>query len=375
MAPDTHFDRPALSVTQFVRLIDEALVAFDGALVEGEIAEYKVIHQKWVTFQLRDEHSSVGCFMPIWQLRVELEDGMAVRAVGRPRLRDKGFFSFVLESVAPTGEGSLKRAFELLKKKLSDEGLFTAERKRSLPRFPQHIVLITSRDAAAYSDFLKVLRGRQGGLLISFIHTHVQGEDAPRQLIAALELANTDLRGVDAIVLVRGGGSLEDLMAFNDERVVRAVAASRAPIMVGVGHERDVTLAELAADVRASTPSNAAEILVRSREELLLEIQQLRQQLAYRVRDKLTECRSTAKRLVDLLRGHVRTMKLGLLQQVRILRSLSPEHTLRRGYSITQRADGTVVKRAREVAAGQSLTIRLAEGSVGVAVQRPPEYT
>ncbi|PIT98468.1 MAG: exodeoxyribonuclease VII large subunit [Candidatus Andersenbacteria bacterium CG10_big_fil_rev_8_21_14_0_10_54_11] len=357
-------DRPALTVTQFVRLIDEALVAFDGADVEGEVAEYRVIHGKWVTFTLKDERSAVGCFMPVWQLKVQLEDGMTVRAVGRPRLRDKGFFSFVLEAVTPLGEGSLKRAFELLKKQLADEGLFAADRKRPLPRFPQHVALITSRDAAAYADFLKVLQHRQGGLTVSFLHTQVQGEDAPRQLLAALEAANTQLQEVDAIVLIRGGGSLEDLQAFNDEQVVRAVASSRMPIVVGVGHERDVCLAELAADVRASTPSNAAELLVRSREELALEIRHMRTQLVYRVRDRLTAGRATSKRLVDILRGQVRGLQQGLAQLVRILRSLSPEQTLRRGYSITRKADGSILTRAADAAEGDEITTRLANGSL-----------
>ena len=221
-------------------------------------------------FTLKDKESNVRCFMTVWDLKAEIEDGMMVKVSGRPTLTQKWGFSFNLKSVQPAGEGALRRAFVLLQKKLTAEGVFSIERKRSLPRFPQHIALITSREAAAYSDFIKVLNARVGGLKISFIHTQVQGEKAPQQIIEALEAANTGLTDLDVIVLARGGGSLEDLQAFNDEMVVRAVAASRTPTIVGVGHERDVTLAELAADVRASTPSNAAELLVQSREIMML---------------------------------------------------------------------------------------------------------
>lgn len=359
-----------LTVTQFVRFIDEALAAYDGVAVEGEVAEFKIIHDKWVTFQLKDATSTIGCFMTVWQYKTQVEDGMMVRAVGRPRLRDKGFFSFVVESMQPTGEGALKRAFELLKAKLEAEGLFAVERKRHLPRFPQHLALITSRDAAAYSDFLKVLQARTGGLTISFIHSQVQGEDAPRQLLTALAFANTRLKDIDAIVMVRGGGSLEDLMAFNDEAVVRAAAASRVPIIVGVGHERDITLAELAADVRASTPSNAAEILVRSRQEIASDMAHMRQALRFRMQDAITQHRAVVRRIVDLLRGHVRTMAAHVQQFTRVLTSLSPLQVLQRGYSITRRQDGRVITAASQVTVGERLVTQVAAGSVySVAVE------
>ncbi|MEK7500415.1 MAG: exodeoxyribonuclease VII large subunit, partial [Patescibacteria group bacterium] len=158
--------------------------------------------------------------------------------------------------------------------------------------FPEHIAFITSRDAAAYNDFLKVLAARQGGLHISFIHTQVQGVDAPDQIIAALSIANTELTNLDAIILVRGGGSAEDLMAFNDEQVVRAVASSRTPIIVAIGHERDVCLAELVADVRASTPSNAAELLVKHKEEIALDISRLSSSLSRVISDRIAKKQS-----------------------------------------------------------------------------------
>ena len=352
----------ALSVSQFVELINVTLSELEDITVEGEVGEYKVIHNKWVTFQLKDERSNVGCFMPVWELRTAVEDGMLVRVVGQPKLRDKGFFSFVLRAVQPAGEGALKRAFELLRMKLSEEGLFAAERKRPLPQFPQHVALITSRDAAAYSDFLKILKGRIGGLTISFIHTQVQGEDAPAQLIRALEQANTDLKDLDAIVMVRGGGSLEDLQAFNDEHVVRAVAASRTPTIIGIGHERDVTLAELAADVRASTPSNAAELLVRSRQELFLQLSGWQNFLSNRVQEHLQRQRHFIEHGVSVLKGQMRATMQHVAQLVRMLKSLSPEETLKRGYSITQTVEGTVLKETNQVKVKQRIKTRLWKG-------------
>lgn len=362
-----------LSVSQLVDVINTALTPLETVTVEGEVDEFKILQGKWVTFKIRDELSSIGCFMPVWQYRTQVEDGMKVRVQGRPTLRNKGFFSFVLTTLQPAGEGALKRAFELLKTKLTKEGLFAAERKRFLPRFPEHIVLITSRDAAAYSDFIKVLTARQGGLSVSFLHTQVQGEPAVPQILQALEFANKELSKVDALVLVRGGGSLEDLHAFNDERVVRAVAASRIPTIVGIGHERDVSLAELAADVRASTPSNAAELLVASREELAATLQGMLDRLRHRI---LSATLARKNSIIILRQSLITRWRETLAQRQRtvqdmqrLLVSLSPQATLKRGYSITRTAEGKVVCSTKQVVAGDLLTITVADGSIKTSSQ------
>ncbi len=407
---------PALTVSQFVELINTAFDSLGDITVQGEVSDYKVVHNKWVTFSLKDEESTLPCFMTIWQLNTQIEDGMLVRISGQPRLRNKGFFSFVVQQVTPAGEGALKRAFELLQQKLATEGLFASERKRSLPRFPQHIALITSREAAAYSDFIKVLQGRIGGLQISFIHTQVQGQDAPQQIIEALSTANTQLENVDVIVLVRGGGSLEDLQAFNDETVVRAVAASRTPIIVGVGHERDITLAELAADVRASTPSNAAELLVLSRQEIIQSLASFRDRLSLAIRNTQQEYEQVVARSMHILRNRLLTTRgyldktissldvwgkhlrsaieqrsqmlshiqhqillqmkstvtiqsQSLTQLQRYMRSLSPEQTLHRGYSITRIKNGKVVKTAADITSGDIVETTLSQGSFTSTVQ------
>lgn len=400
-----------LTVSQLVEAVNTLLTPLADVTVEGEIAEFKIIHQKWVTFQLKDEQSSIGCFMPVWQFRAAVEDGMMVRVQGQPTLRAKGFFSFVLTRIEPVGEGALKRAFELLQTKLQTEGLFAADRKRPLPRFPQHIALITSRDAAAYSDFIKVLQARHGGLQVSFIHTQVQGDPAPPQIIRALEYANTKLPNLDVIVLVRGGGSLSDLHAFNDEAVVRAVAASRTPTIVGIGHERDVTLAELAADRRASTPSNAAEILVHSRAELSATLDHLHHRLRQTIADTITTYTHQLTRHTTILIDRIRHPQAAVTQRIqqlqlqgqrlrhatvlqtqrvntaqhslsdrwqqqlhhrhttlhqmtRLLRTLSPRTTLQRGYSITRRADGTLITRPDQLTAGDTLQTEVAAGQI-----------
>ncbi|MDP3997480.1 MAG: exodeoxyribonuclease VII large subunit [Candidatus Andersenbacteria bacterium] len=375
-----------LSVSQLVEAVNNTLQSLAGLTVEGEVEQFKIIHNKWVIFSLKDEESSVGCFMPIWDFKAQVEDGMLVRVKGRPALRNKGFFSFVLSDVQPAGEGALKRAFELLKQKLATEGLFAPERKRLLPRHPQRIALVTSQEAAAYNDFLKVLAARFGGLDIYFLHTQVQGEDAPRQIIAALEYANTNLKDLDVLVLVRGGGSLEDLHAFNDESVVRAVAASRTPTVVGIGHERDVCLAELAADVRASTPSNAAELAVRSREEVASAIINMTEYMRGKVLMDLREKSQSVDRQVAVLKNltagfrqqteawverlqeifgvAVGDKQQALLQTTRLLASLSPANILRRGFSITKNEAGDIVKSALQLPAGAVITSQLARGEI-----------
>ena len=359
----------ALSVSQFIEVLNATLDSLGDVEVEGEVQDYKLIQNKWVVFQLMDEKANVGCFMPKWDLKIQIEDGMMVKVVGQPRLRDKGFFSFVLSSVKASGEGSLKRAFELLKKKLEQEGIFATERKRPLPRFPEHIALITSRDAAAYSDFIKVLKGRVGGLTISFIHTQVQGEDAPTLIISALEKANTELENLDAIVLIRGGGSLEDLMAFNDEVVVRAVAGSRTPIIVGIGHERDVTLAEMAADVRASTPSNSAELLVRSREEIVAQLSNSKISLSHQMQRALTDRQHNVEHAVSVMRARVAATISHVQNLVRTLQALSPTEILKRGYSITKTAAGKIVKDAKDVKSGSDIRTRFYKGRVTSTVR------
>ncbi len=263
-------NEPILSVSEFIEYIN-LVVGHKSVKVEGEISGYKVSQGKWAFFDLKDSDSVVSCFCLLYTLRMQIEDGMQVCVSGKPRVYSKsGRFSIFVDSVQLRGEGALKRAFELTKKKLEKEGLFAPERKRSLPVFPKKIGIVTSRESAAYSDFMRILTARWGGMDVYLYHVQVQGESAISEIVSAFEWFNDHAlnHGIEAIALIRGGGSLEDLISFNSEPVVRAVFGSGIPVVCGVGHERDESLADYAADVRAATPTHAASIIVPDKQEI-----------------------------------------------------------------------------------------------------------
>lgn len=324
-------------------LIDHCNFALDrefgSVLVEGEVASFKVNQGKWVFFDLKDADgvSTLSCFLPLSSFGVALSDGLKVRLRARPSLTKKGRFSLTVRSILPVGEGSIKKTFELLKRKLTAEGLFDPARKRPLPTPLSRLGVISSTAAAGYRDFLKILDNRWGGLQLFTVNTQVQGLNAADQIIAALNLLN-QRSDLDAIVIIRGGGSADDLAVFNDERLVRAIAASRLPVVTGIGHEVDETLADLAADLRASTPSNAAERLTPDRQAVR---QQLTRTLAYLPERILTAIdqahRATSQSLLSAQQAI--TSQLALLSQRltdlrRLLASLNPEQVLRQGYAI-----------------------------------------
>ena len=324
-------------------LIDHCNFTLDrelgSVLVEGEVASFKINQGKWVFFDLKDADgvSTLSCFLPLSSLGVALSDGLKVRLRARPSLTKKGRFSLTVRSILPVGEGSIKKTFELLKRKLTAEGLFDPARKRPLPTPLSRLGVISSTAAAGYRDFLKILDNRWGGLQLFTVNTQVQGLSAADQIIAALNLLN-QRSDLDAIVIIRGGGSADDLAVFNDERLVRAIAASRLPVVTGIGHEVDETLADLAADLRASTPSNAAERLTPDRQAVR---QQLTRTLAY-LPERILTAIDQAHRTTDqslLSAQQAITSQLALLSQRladlrRLLASLNPEQVLRQGYAI-----------------------------------------
>ena len=263
---------PIFSVSDFVAVVNQTLdFAYPMVEVEGEVSEFKVNQGKFVFFNIKDAGSSVGCFMTVWQMRVPIEDGMKVIVSATLNITKWGKFSLTIKAIRPSGEGALKKSFELLKAKLDGEGLFAVERKRQLPRIPQHIAVISSVQAAGYADFIKILGDRWGGVKIDVAHTLVQGADAPDQIIQAIKYFNQLEVLPEVLVIVRGGGSADDLAAFNDELLVGEIASSRIPTLIGVGHEVDESLADMVADVRAATPSNAAQILVPDKNEIIRE--------------------------------------------------------------------------------------------------------
>lgn len=329
------------SVSDFIATVNQTLeYAYPSVEIEGEVASFKVNQNKFVFFDLKDAGGSVGCFMTVWQLRVPIEDGMKVIVTAMPKLTPWGKFSLTVRAVRPSGEGSLKKSFELLKAKLDKEGLFAPERKRPLPYLPGSIAVIASTQSAGYADFTKILNDRWGGLEINVAHVQVQGADAPDQIIQALRYFNAREVLPEVIVLIRGGGSADDLSSFNDEQLVREIAASRVPTLVGVGHEVDVSLADMVADVRAATPSNAAQILVPNREDIIRSVRQKLSMLLPRTEQAIEQRRSEVKRIfalsitaIDAQHGRQAERLAGIR---RTLAEYNPSKVLARGYALVR---------------------------------------
>lgn len=403
-----------LSVSEFVEYINIA-IGQRKVSIEGEISGYHLNQGKWVFFDLKDEDSKIGCFAASWNLRASLEDGMQVVVHGTPRVYGKsGKFSIMVDSIELRGEGALRRAFELTKKKLEAEGLFDIARKRPLPEFPEKIGIIASRESAAYTDFMRIVNQRWGGVELYLYHVHVQGEQAVSDIIKAFEWFNTVgfQEGVQSIALIRGGGSLEDLQAFNSEGVARAVFGSRIPTVCGVGHERDESLADYAADVRAATPTHAASLIVPDRAEISDTLSaytaSLSRSLEYALEWHAHGIQSHLSALTSSLHGH--TMRFGQLQSSllradeqirhststlreactvkaarlndmiqniteqknattaffeRSLAHVNPLTVLKRGYTITRKA-GSVVPRAKGLQSHETLSIQFADGTIDV---------
>ena len=331
-------EAPRFTPTTLIAAMNQTLeYAYEGALLVGEVASYKVNQGKWVFFDLKDEESSISCFMSIYQLRVPLEDGMKIVVRGVPKVTKWGKFSFTVSAIKPVGDGSIKKAFELLKKKLSDEGLFAPEKKRELPKDLTKLGVISSTGAAGYADFVKILNARWGGIHVQVAHTQVQGMDAPDQIIRALKYFN-ERSEVQVIAILRGGGSADDLSCFNDEELVRAIAASKIPVITGIGHEVDESLADLAADVRASTPSNAAEMLTPDREAVGYTVDMSVSRAESIIYNKIDAALERVDQPFDNIRRFIK-QKIDfyhnmLFQKVKILEALNPEKVLRQGYAI-----------------------------------------
>lgn len=384
----------ALSVTEFLRGVNDVLTGVP-AFVEGELSGFAIRQERWAFFSLKDERAVVECFMPAWKIRHEVADGMLVRVAGVSQVYAKsGRFRIVVEALEPVGEGSLKRAFELLKQKLEHEGFFAPGRKRQIPRFPETMGLIASTESAAYTDFLRILGNRWGGVRVLVQDVAVQGASAVEDIARAfarwrsVEHPPAPRSGrahakPELLVVVRGGGSLEDLQAFNSEAVARAIFASPIPVVVGVGHERDVTIADLVADQRASTPSNAAELVVPDRRDVANEIHAMVEQSEGVLRLAVARARTGIERFIGLgvsfarsrsahvaaaaasmaarIQLTVRAGVNGVVAMERLIASQHPDRLLARGYSMTF-AHGKIVRDARAVASGDVLRTRLGQG-------------
>ena len=328
------------SVSDFQAVCNQILeTAFTGVVVEGEVSSFKINQNKFVFFDSKDEQSSVGCFMMAFALRFPIEDGMRVRVRAVPKLTNWGKFSLTVQAIAPVGEGSIKKSLEMLKKKLKAEGLFDKAKKRPLPDIIQKIGVISSTQAAGYADFCKILNERWGGLTVLTAHTQVQGMTAADQIIKALKYFN-EHGEVDVIAVIRGGGSADDLAVFNDEALVRAIAASKIPVITGIGHEIDESLCDLAADVVASTLSNAAQMLTRDRREIAenirADIKRINNLLNTKIEEITEVNRIEIARVGQEIVRKIELSKQDVLAQCKILEQLNPERVLERGYALVK---------------------------------------
>ena len=330
---------PVFSVSDFIAVVNQTFeYAYPAVEIEGEVASFKINQSKFVFFDIKDSGGSIGCFMTVWQMRVPIEDGMKIIISAVPKLTQWGKFSLTVKSIRPSGEGALKKSFELLKAKLGQEGLFAAERKRLLPRIPTHIAVVSSAQAAGYADFIKILNDRWGGVRVDVAHVQVQGSGAPDQIIGAINYFNQQEILPEALVIIRGGGSADDLSAFNDEPLVRAIAGSRIPTLLGIGHEVDESLADLVADVRAATPSNAAQILVPDKQEIIRSVNVQIESLLPRILQIINQQRQQINGLLsDVIDSIDRALsdqiwRLGSLKNT--LNQLNPSVILARGYAL-----------------------------------------
>lgn len=358
---------PSFTVSEFVAVFNQSLdMLYPQVAITGELSNFRVSKGKWVYFDLKDEYSSVKFFGSVYSLPGPLEDGITCEVIGRPRLHNQFGFSVNFDSIRAVGEGSIKKAQQLLLSKLEAEGLFAQERKRSLPYPPRRIGLITSAESAAIADFKKIIAARWPSLQIELIDTLVQGANAPAAIIKAIQNFNLESDPPEVLVLIRGGGSADDLSAFSEEAVVRAVAASRIPTLVAIGHENDVSLGELVADKRCSTPSNAAELLVpdlRHERELArsakTSLDNLIEQNFFSQADYLKDQTNVLNRFIESIMSHHKHN----LSNIRILlNALDPLTPLSRGYALVRSSDDKHIKKASQLKLDELFSIEFTDG-------------
>ena len=376
--PLLYGDRKVFTVAGFNRGIASWLQRLPTIWVEGEVTELRR-QAAWQTvfFTLKDPDGGacLSAAMPRGQfdaLRLDLQNGERVHVYGRPELwEQKGELRLRALSIERFGIGEHLAALERLKAKLAAEGLFAESRKRPLPRLPRRIGLVTGNDAAAKRDVLTTIQARFPPARVLVAETYVQGPRAAPEMVAALE-AVCSAPEVDVVILARGGGSFEDLLPFSDERLVRAVVACPVPVVSAVGHEQDTPLCDLAADVRASTPTAAARLVVPDLAELVATLDHRRAALRRCSRTLVERRRELLERDAERLRRGGRVLlerrRTAVDECARRLRALSPKATLTRGYAIVRKGDD-VVRSATTLAQGDRVDIQLAEGRFGAQVE------
>lgn len=363
---------PVFEVSDFVAVFNQTIsYAYPVVTITGELSQFRVSKNRWTYFDLKDEAASVRFFGTVYNLPGPLEDGMLLIVRGVPQLHPQFGFSITVQSIQLAGEGTIKKAQALLEAKLTKEGLFDPSRKRVLPHPPISIGLVTSGESAAYADFTKILGYRWGGIEVYLYDVQVQGQSAPEQIIRAVDYFNSHSEPPEVLVITRGGGSADDLQAFNTEQVTKAIAASRIPTLVAIGHEVDVSLAERAADKRASTPSNAAEILVPDKHEVRLVLknqsQSAKQSLKTLVKERRQFLAQQRQLTTTFIKNIVASYQKEIASNKTMLQILDPKSALKRGYAVV-RSSGRIVRSAEQVKIGQKLHIELNNGIIGSQV-------
>lgn len=372
--------------------------------VKGELSNYKMYPSGHHYFTLKDEQSALKCVMfkgNAMRLRFRPENGMQVIAMGKISVYPRdGAYQLYCTAMAVDGVGDLYAAFEQLKKKLAGEGLFSQEHKQALPKYPKTIGIVTSSAGAAIHDMLRILNKRYPLCRVRLFPVRVQGVEAPQEIVDAIAYANRH-RLADLLIVGRGGGSIEDLWAFNDERVARAIYDSEIPVISAVGHEPDVTIADFVADVRAATPSNAAELAVPDRDVLRQNLDSCASSLAAALQRNVKAYREQLRVLSQtkalqsptayleikrqklmLVRSDLQTVQGRILDsnQQRYIRltakldAMSPLKVLSRGYAMVQTDDGSVLKSVHQVHCGDHLSISLSDGRLQAAVTKREEH-
>ena len=397
-------ERRIISVSELngvVKLLLDNDPLLRNLAVRGELSNYKIYPSGHHYFTLKDPEGALRCVMfkgSALRLRFRPENGMKVVVTGRVSVfpRD-GAYQLYAEEMIPEGAGDLAVAFEQLKARLYAEGLFDPARKKPLPEYPERIAIVTSPAGAAVHDMIRILRRRYPLAKVILLPVRVQGAEAPAEIAGAIRYADRWQIG-DVIITGRGGGSLEDLWAFNDERVARAISACKTPVISAVGHEPDVTISDFVADVRASTPSHAAETAVPDQMELrrfLLSSQQrltksqekrlaaerqrltdfaakrcLTEPMAF-IQDKRMELVHRQQRLGDLSQGQLVRKRQRFAAISAALDAMSPLKVLGRGYAVAWDAEGRILKTYRDVSVGDTVTVTLGEGGFTSRVEQP----
>ena len=402
-AEDSNYQVNVYSVadlTAYIRAVLESNENLMDVWVTGEISNLSMPKSGHVYFTLKDVNASLRCV--IWRdqasrLKGAMRDGMAVEVHGYISVYEQGGqYQLYVDGMRAAGEGLLYQEFLRLKAALEAEGLFDVERKRPLPRLPRVIGIVTSPTGAALQDMLNTLRLRYPLAEVVLSPATVQGDDAPPQIAAAIEALNRVVQP-DVILVARGGGSLEDLWAFNDERVVRAVAASQAPVISGVGHETDFTLTDFAADLRAPTPTGAAVAAAPDKSDMLAELAgwelRLRQNMqdtlnqitldlnqrgyrlerqspVWQVREGMQTVDAYSQRLQQQIVFYMKSQQTALETQRNRLAALDPARVLKRGYALVRAQDGSFIKSVEQVKLGQDITVQVSDGSIEAAVEK-----